>query len=122
MRRNPDMITEYQQDLRLYRTRMSQFGLLLLALLWLMLPMQLEDAWLGILNTVAVFAIGAIGLNLLSGYTGEVSLGQAFFMGMGAFTALFLGNKGWPFLLVLVLSTLVGGLLGAIVGPIALRL
>src|SRR5690606_36740583 len=116
MRRNPDMIIDYKQDLRLFRSRASQVGVLALALLWLLIPMQLDDAWLGILNSVAVFAIGGIGLNLLTGYTGEVSLGHAFFMAVGAFTAAFLGSKGLPMPAWLVLAAITGGLIGALIG------
>jgi branched-chain amino acid transport system permease protein len=122
MRRNPDMITDYKQDLRLFRSRASQVGVLVLALLWLLLPLQLEDAWLTILNYVAVFAIGGIGLNLLTGYTGQVSLGHAFFMGIGAFTGAFLGTNGWPFLVWLLVAAVLGAGIGALIGPVALRL
>jgi branched-chain amino acid transport system permease protein len=122
MSANPDMITDYKQDLRLFRSRSMKIAMLVLALLWLGLPLQLDDAWLGILNYVAVFAIGGIGLNLLTGYTGEVSLGQAFFLAVGAFTGAFLGNKGVPFLVWLIAAAVVGGLIGSLIGPVALRL
>jgi branched-chain amino acid transport system permease protein len=121
-RRNPDMITDYRQDLRLFKTRGMQVGMLALALLWLWLPMQADDVWLGILNGVAIIAIGGIGLNLLSGYTGQISLGHAFFMAMGAFTAAFLSSKGVPMLGWLVVAALVSALVGALIGPVALRL
>jgi branched-chain amino acid transport system permease protein len=122
MRRNPDMITEYKQDLRLFKTRASQVGVLVMLLLFLAAPMQLEDAWLNILNYVAMFAIGGIALNLLTGYTGQVSLGHSFFMAIGAFTAAFLGNKGWPLPVWLIVAAVIGGAIGALVGPVALRL
>jgi branched-chain amino acid transport system permease protein len=122
MSANPDMLTDYRQDLRLFRTRAMKVAMLVLALLWLALPMQLEDTWLGILNYVAVFAIGGIGLNLLTGYTGEVSLGHAFFMAVGAFTGAFLGNKGLPMIVWLPAAIAAGALVGALIGPVALRL
>jgi branched-chain amino acid transport system permease protein len=129
-RRNPGMITEYRQDLRLHRTRAAQFGIVLMALIWLAAPMQLEDAWLGILNGVAIYAIGGIGLNLLTGYTGQVSLGSAFFMAVGAFTGVYMAKNGLPFLgigalpfvLWLPLAAVAGGAIGALIGPVALRL
>jgi branched-chain amino acid transport system permease protein len=122
MKRNPDMLTDYRQDLRLFRSRAAQVGVAVLALVWLMLPMQLDDAWLGLLNSVAVFAIGGIGLNLLTGYTGQVSLGHAFFMAVGAFTAAYLGKSGWPLVVWLAVAAVLGGGIGALVGPVALRL
>jgi branched-chain amino acid transport system permease protein len=52
-----------------------------------------------------------------------VSLGHAFFIGTGAYvTAYFAGKLGWPFLVCLVVAALVGGLIGAVIGPFALRL
>jgi branched-chain amino acid transport system permease protein len=44
-----------------------------------------------LLSEVAIFAIGALGLNLLTGLAGQISLGHAFFMGLGAYTAAWLG-------------------------------
>lgn len=122
MRRNPDMITDYRQDLRLFRSRTAQLGVLALALLWLVVPFQVDDTWLAVLNTVAVYAIGGISLNLLTGYTGQVSLGHAFFMAVGAFSAAYLGRHGWPMLAWLVFAGLLGGVIGSLIGPVALRL
>ena len=120
--RNPFLTTEYTQDLKLFRGRLSQVGLLALLALYLYLPSQLDNAWLGILNYIAMAAIGAIGLNLLTGFTGQVSLGHAFFMACGAFTAAYCTKNDWPFPLWLLAAVVVGGVLGALVGPVALRL
>ena len=51
------------------------------------------DFWLGVLVRVGIFAIGAIGLNLLTGYTGQVSLGHAFFLAVGAYTWAHFGGE-----------------------------
>jgi hypothetical protein len=48
--------------------------------------------------TVCIFAIGALGLNLLTGVAGQVSLGHSFFMGVGAYTAVWLGAPEGPLL------------------------
>jgi branched-chain amino acid transport system permease protein len=70
-----------------------------------------------------VAAIGAIGLNLLTGYAGQVSLGQAFFLGAGAYVAVGLGvDQALPLLVWLPAAFVVGSLLGAAIGPAALRL
>src|SRR5258708_3676711 len=50
------------------------------------------DDWLNVANYTMIFAIAALGLNVLSGYAGQVSLGIAFFMGIGAYTAAGLGS------------------------------
>lgn len=77
----------------------------------------------------AIYAIGGIGLNLLSGYAGQVSLGHAFFLGLGAYTAAVVGgapgNTVWGLQLdlsvALVASALIPGLIGLIVAPLATR-
>ena len=122
-RRSPSLVTEYRQDVRLFPSRLRKLGVIALLLLWLFLPFQADDFWLSVCNYIAVVAIGGIGLNLLTGYTGQVSLGQAFFMACGAFTAAFLGSKhGWPFLAWMLAAAVIGGLIGALIGPLALRL
>lgn len=122
-RRNPDMVVDYADDVGLFRSRGFQVGMVLLLVLYLLIPNSLDDFWVGVLNYCAIFAIGGIGLNLLTGYTGQVSLGHAFFIGCGAYAAAwFGGEQGWPMLLWLPAAAIVGGLLGALIGPIALRL
>jgi branched-chain amino acid transport system permease protein len=70
-----------------------------------------------------VSVISALGLNILTGYTGLISLGHAAFMGIGAYTAAALANKaGLPFLLALPLAGLMAAATGAIVGIPTLRL
>jgi branched-chain amino acid transport system permease protein len=105
------------------------FGAILLALVFLFGG----DTWLTILNYTLVAAVGALALNVLSGYTGQISLGIAFFMGIGAYTTAWLGGDlpsqpgdpvglALPFYIWLPASGLVAALAGALVGPIALRL
>jgi branched-chain amino acid transport system permease protein len=122
-RSSPDMIVDYRDDLRLFPTRSKQVALLVLLVLFLVAPFGLTDFWLTVLNAVAIFAIGGIGLNLLTGYTGQVSLGQAFFVAVGAFTAAYFGARhGWPMLGWVAMAALIGAALGALIGPVALRL
>jgi branched-chain amino acid transport system permease protein len=72
---------------------------------------------------VGITAVGAIGLNLLTGYCGQISLGHSFFIGAGAYITGWLGGDlGLPLVLWLPLAAVTGGLLGAVVGPFALRL
>ncbi|SVD22689.1 uncharacterized protein METZ01_LOCUS375543, partial [marine metagenome] len=67
--------TSYQQDIRLYRHGGDIFwyGLLLLALLTA--PAVLDVYYIGELTLMAIFAIAGVGLMLLTGYTGQISLG-----------------------------------------------
>jgi branched-chain amino acid transport system permease protein len=86
-------------------------------------PSVLSAYQLSILNEMAIAVIGALGLNLLIGYTGQISLGHGAFLAIGAYsTALLTSNLGLPFVVSLPLSGLVAALLGMIVGIPALRL
>ena len=92
-----------------------------------------NDQWMSIVNFMLIYAIATLGLNVLSGYAGQVSLGLTFFMYIGAYTAAWLGGAppdsarspvglGLSFLIWLPASGIVAGIVGALVGPIALRL
>lgn len=125
--RHRKMITSYAEDMALFRTgvRRFWFGFLLVALA--VLPwagLALGGNYLPyLLNLLGISAIVAMGLNLLTGSTGLVSLGHAAFVATGAYTAAFLANRfGWPFLLILPVSAILTGGVGVVVGLPALRL
>lgn len=91
------------------------------------------DDWFQIVNNTLIAALAALSLNVLSGYTGQISLGIAFFMAIGAYTAALLGGdrpsgpldpQGFalPFIIWLPAAGIVAALLGALIGPTALRL
>ncbi len=109
-------------------------GLLLAGIVVLVIFFSVvTDDWLNVANYTMIFAIAALGLNVLSGYAGQVSLGIAFFMGIGAYTAAGLGGAppttsggplglGLPFVIWLPAAGIAAALVGALVGPSALRL
>ncbi len=119
-----NMTRQYADELRLFRTRAAKVGLALMIVGFVVLPQIVtDDFWLSILNYGGIAAIGAIGLNLLTGYTGQVSLGHAFFLGCGAYFAAQVGGElNLPLPLWLLGAAVFGGILGAVVGPFALRL
>jgi len=88
-----------------------------------------ESDWLRLLSTVAIFIVGALGLNILLGLAGQVSLGHAFFMGVGAYTAAVLGGDpeglrlgfGLPMWIWLPVAGIVAALIGVAFGPAAVR-
>lgn len=127
----PQLYTSYAQDMALFDTRAKWVGVLALLAVAAYLPLGVPDTLLILLGTGLVFAIGAIGLNLVTGYAGQVSLGHAFFAGVGAFTAAvisgdpdgrFLGY-GVTFAPVWILGAgSVAAVCGAVVAPLATRL
>jgi branched-chain amino acid transport system permease protein len=97
-------------------------GWTILGLAAVIAPFVAGRLWTGILTQGVIIAIGALGLNVLTGYTGLASLGHSFFLGVGAYTAAFFGgNLGWSFLLWLPLAGIVAGLVGLGVGALTLR-
>jgi branched-chain amino acid transport system permease protein len=98
-------------------------ALLAIAILAMVLPFGLDAFWLTTATFVLIAAIGALGLNVLTGYTGQISLGHAFFLAVGAYTAAVLGgNAHLTAAIWLPAAGVVAALCGALVGPTALRL
>jgi len=119
----PDLVTDYAQDLRLVPNGWTAAGLLLLAAIFVTGPNLFSGFWVVVLGYAGVATIGAVGLNLLTGFTGQVSLGHAFFLGIGAYAAVQFGmNWGLPLFLWLPLCGVMGAIAGAVIGPFALRL
>jgi branched-chain amino acid transport system permease protein len=79
-------------------------------------PFLLSEYALSQFSFIGIYAIVCLGLMLLSGFTGQVSLGHAGFLAMGAYTEAWLQSMGWPFVLSLSMSALVAGITGILVG------
>jgi branched-chain amino acid transport system permease protein len=98
-------------------------AVLAVAILAIVLPFGLDAFQLTTATFVLIAAIGALGLNVLTGYTGQISLGHAFFLAVGAYTAAVLGgNAHLSAAIWLPAAGVVAALCGALVGPTALRL
>ncbi|MFI7133795.1 branched-chain amino acid ABC transporter permease [Nonomuraea sp. NPDC050153] len=87
VRGRPLLYTSYAQDMALLDTRAKRVWTGLLVLLAFGLTVLLQDRSLEVLAGAYALAIGAIGLNIVTGYAGQVSLGHAFFVAIGAYTA-----------------------------------
>lgn len=123
LRRIDGLRTSYADELALFRGVGGWAALVGLAVVYVATPLVIDDFWLSVLNFTAVAAIAAIGLNLLTGFTGQVSLGHAFFLGLGAYTAGYLGGElKLPVVVWLPAAGIIGALVGLLVGPFALRL
>ena len=115
--------TTYRRDFALRHTRAEYVRLALLGAAAAAAPFVLNNYWLGYLNLIMLAAIAAVGLNILTGYTGLISLATAGFAGVGAYTAANLTVRAhWPMPVAVVLGTLMAAVIGAFVGLPALRL
>ena len=137
MRGRPLLYTTYESDQALMNTRAKKLILGFFLALMILVPFQLipgmkflgEGDWLRILSTVAIFVIGGLGLNILLGLAGQVSLGHAFFMGVGAYVAAVLGGDpeglrlgfGLPMWIWLPAAGIVAAVIGVAFGPAAVR-
>jgi len=89
-----------------------------------------DNSWLRAMDEVFIFAIAALGLNILTGVAGQVSLGHAFFMGVGAYSGAVLGGvstssvMGWdlPIWIWLPGAGVGAAVIGIIVSPVAVKL
>ena len=76
---------------------------------------------ISLLTTMGISVLFALSLNLITGFCGQISLGHAAFLGIGAYAAALLGKAGLPFLATLPLAMLLAGAIGVIVGLASLR-
>ncbi len=104
--------------------RIVKWAALLVALIaYIGSPLMLDDARLGVLSLCAVYAIASIGLTLLTGKTGQVTMAMPFFMGVGAYGAAYFGAQlGLPFGFYTLLALAIGAGLGALTGFLSIRL
>jgi branched-chain amino acid transport system permease protein len=127
----PEFYTSYGQDMALLNTAPKRRAVAAVVIVAALLPFLLTDDLLQLLATGFVAGIGAIGLNLVTGYAGQVSLGHAFFLAVGAYTAAALSGDpddrtigfGITFLPVWLLAAgLAAAAAGLLVAPLAVRL
>lgn len=112
----------YSQDMAIIRTRF-QWGAFIAFLIFLFtLPVYAGEYWLTIINNIAIVIIAVMGLNILTGYCGQISIGQAAFVCVGAYTAAIVGRHyGFSCWAALPCSILAASFTGLIFGLPALR-
>lgn len=112
----------YATDMAIFRTR-THWGLLVALLVFLAsAPLYWGNHWLGVANLLGITIIAATGLNLLTGYCGQLSIGHAGFIAVGAYTSAVLTNRlELPFLVGLICAGLTAGLIGIVFGIPSLR-
>ena len=116
--------TTYEADMALYPLPIARWTVAAVAVLMVaVLPLTLHEYYLSIINLISVAVVGALGLNILVGYTGQISIGHGAFMSVGAYTAAnFAVRLDWPWAVNLLLGGLMAALVGAIVGIPSLRI
>ncbi len=117
------LATSQEDLLRRFPDAWHKLGLALLTVLLLSWPFLASSRWLTLSNQAMTAVVGAVGLMILTGFAGQISLGHAAFLALGAYTAAVLGvHAHVPFWLVLPLAGCVAAAVGLAVGPFALRL
>ena len=116
--------TSYAADMALYPLPIARWAVAAVILLFaVVLPLTLHEYYLSIINLSLIAIVGALGLNILVGYTGQISVGHAAFMSVGAYTAANLAVRlDLPFWVTLPAGGLMAALIGAIVGIPSLRI
>lgn len=121
-----------RRDVRLFKSPTEWAIAAVVLAVYLVLPWFTTTQWADVLAFSGVIAVAALGLNLLTGYAGQASLGTAAFMAIGAFIASYYGRAadvrvgppglGQPLLVYLPIAIVVGAAVGFVVGLPALRL
>lgn len=115
---------DYWKDRQLFPYFVDKLVVIAVALIIVLAPLIFDEYMIHMLNLSAIAVIGALGLNILMGYTGQISLGHAGFMAIGAYTTAILGSlvPGMPSLLLVVISGIVTSVVGSIAAIPAFRL
>ncbi len=112
----------YAADEALLKNGDQRLGLLIFFAVLAAFPFIAGPYWVYLACLAMINAASATGLNILTGFTGLVSMGQAAFMGVGAYTVAWLEiNVGTPFVLNLLAGGIVAGAVGVVVGVPSLR-
>jgi branched-chain amino acid transport system permease protein len=118
-----DFRTTYAEDMAIFETRFARWMLAAFLAVLFALPQLASSYWLDILNRIGIAVIAAVGLNILTGFTGQISLGNAAFLAVGGYaTAALAGKAGLPFPVVIPLAGLATALVGMVFGVPSLRL
>ncbi len=113
----------YRGDERIFDTAAPIVALALLGVALALVPRFAGTYWLDVLNRIGIAIIGALGLNILVGYTGQISIGHAAFLAVGAYSTAILEVKvGLPFYLAIPGAALLTALFGLVFGIPSLRL
>ncbi len=115
--------TTYNKDMALRRTPIMRWRIILAVIFLVILPFVSNGYSLTLANQIGIAAIAAIGLNILTGFTGQISLGTGGFMAIGAYTSgILAAYMGIPWWLTIPFACVVTAVVGSIFGIPSLRL
>src|SRR5436190_16916740 len=116
--------TSYAADMALYPLPIARWAVAAFAGLFIVVaPFALSEYYVSILNLILIAVVGALGLNILVGYTGQISIGHGAFMSVGAYTAANLVTQlHAPFWITIPAGGVMAALIGAVVGIPSLRI
>jgi branched-chain amino acid transport system permease protein len=118
-----DFRTSYAADMAIFETPVSRWATILFLAALAAVPAFASSYWLDVLNRIAIASIAAVGLNILTGFTGQISLGNAAFLAVGAYaTAAMAGRLDLPFVVVIPAAGAIAALAGMVFGIPSLRL
>src|SRR2546428_9782218 len=117
-----DFHTSYGGDVGIFEPRRAGWVLAAFSVALCAIPCVAGSYWLDVANRAAIAVIAATGLNILTGFTGQISLGNAAFLAVGAYTTAFLANHGAPFVIACPVAGIVAALAGMVFCIPSLRL
>lgn len=94
----------------------------LVVIVLLALPQLFSEPINSSLARIGVYAVAILGLNVVMGYTGQVSLGQIFFLGLGAYVTSYGVTHNWNIVLTFILTCLIPALVGLVIALAAARM
>jgi branched-chain amino acid transport system permease protein len=117
--------TTYEDDSAIWQTKVSKFWIALLLIALIVFPFAFQNSryLLYVANSVLIAIIAAVGLNILTGFTGQISLGHGAFMGVGAYASgYFMTKLGMPFVTCVIAAGCTTAFVGMVFGIPSLRL
>lgn len=113
---------KYAQDMAIFRTRLHKLELIVFLTFLFTLPLYISDRWMTFIIIIGITVITVHGLNIMTGLCDQISLGQAAFMAVGAYTSgLLYAKLGWPYWLALPCAGLSAGIVGLVFGLPSVR-
>lgn len=117
------LITRHKDDLKIFGDMWHKVGIVLGLIVVLYYPFYVGPEWLTIGNQALVAIVGAVALMIVTGFAGQISLGHAGFLAIGAYTAAVLGQRYHvPFWLCMPIGGFIAAFVGIAIGAFALRL